>query len=102
MASDVRSDPREIVRPLLKVRQIRQFTDEPPSTAYFPIAIFNRVPDFQNGTIVTRFAIVGGDTDTEAGIFFNYQPNGDFKTATLHLSSQSSVPLSCSSDPSSQ
>jgi hypothetical protein len=60
-----------------------QFTDELPTTAYFPIAIFNRVPDFQNGTIVTRVAIVGGDTDTEAGILFNYQPNGDFMALRL-------------------
>ena len=36
------------------------------------------MPNFTEGTIVTRFAIVGGDIDTEAGILFNYQPNGDF------------------------
>jgi hypothetical protein len=56
----------------------RQFTDELPGTAYFPIAVFNKVADFNQGTLVTRFAIVGGDIDTEAGIMFNYQPNGDF------------------------
>jgi hypothetical protein len=55
-----------------------QFTDELPGTAYFPIAVFKKVPDFTQGTVVTRFAIVGGDIDTEAGIMFNYQPNGDF------------------------
>jgi hypothetical protein len=56
----------------------RQFTDELPGTSYFPIAVFNKVPNFTQGTVVTRFAIVGGDIDTEAGILFNYQPNGDF------------------------
>jgi hypothetical protein len=55
-----------------------QFTDELPGTAYVPIAVFKKVPDFTQGTVVTRFAIVGGDIDTEAGIMFNYQPNGDF------------------------
>lgn len=55
-----------------------QFADELPGTSYFPIALFKKVPNFTEGTIVTRFAIVGGDIDTEAGILFNYQPNGDF------------------------
>src|ERR1051326_6980393 len=50
---------------------------------YYPIAIFNKVPDFNQGTIVTRFAIVGGDLDTEAGIIFNYQPNGDYLVLRL-------------------
>jgi hypothetical protein len=55
-----------------------QFSDELPGTAYFPIALFKKVENFTQGTIVTRFAIVGGDIDTEAGILFNYQPNGDY------------------------
>jgi hypothetical protein len=55
-----------------------QFTDELPGTAYFPIAVFKKVPDFTQGKIATQFAIVGGDIDTEAGIMFGYQPNGDF------------------------
>jgi hypothetical protein len=46
--------------------------------AYYPIAIFNKVSNFTQGSVTTRFAIVGGDLDTEAGIVFNYQPNGDF------------------------
>jgi hypothetical protein len=50
---------------------------------YYPIAIFNKVANFTQGTIVTRFAIVGGDLDTEAGVIFNYQPNGDYLVLRL-------------------
>jgi hypothetical protein len=60
-----------------------QFSDASAALAYFPIAVFKGVPNFNQGTVVTRFAIVGGDLDTEAGIIFNYQPNGDFLTLRL-------------------
>jgi hypothetical protein len=40
--------------------------------------VFKKVENFTQGTVVTRFAIVGGDIDTEAGLLLNYQPNGDF------------------------
>jgi hypothetical protein len=62
---------------------LHQLSDSSAALAYYPIAIFNKVPNFTQGTIVTRFAIVGGDLDTEAGIIFNYQPNGDFLTLRL-------------------
>jgi hypothetical protein len=54
-----------------------EFIDDLPGTAYFPIAIFSQVPNFTNGTIKTRLATVGGNLDQDAGIMFNYQPNGD-------------------------
>jgi len=54
-----------------------EFIDDLPGTAYFPIAIFNRVPSFTVGTITARLASVGGNLDQDAGIMFNYQPNGD-------------------------
>jgi hypothetical protein len=54
-----------------------EFIDDLPGTAYFPIAIFNSVPNFTEGTITTRLATVGGNLDQDAGIMFNYQPNGD-------------------------
>ncbi len=54
-----------------------EFIDDLPGTAYFPIAIFNRVPSFTTGTITTRLATVGGNLDQDAGIMFGYQPNGD-------------------------
>jgi len=54
-----------------------EFIDDLPGTAYFPIALFNKVPSFTGGTITARLATVGGDIDQDAGIVFNYQPNGD-------------------------
>jgi hypothetical protein len=60
-----------------------QFADASPTLAYFPIAILKSVSNFDQGTVLTRFAIVGGDLDTEAGIVFNYQPNGDYLALRL-------------------
>ena len=54
-----------------------EFVDDLPGTAYFPIALFNKVPSFSGGTITARLATVGGDIDQDAGVVFNYQPNGD-------------------------
>jgi hypothetical protein len=55
-----------------------QLADTSQGFGYFPMALFNNLDSFSQGTIVTRFAIVGGDLDTDAGIVFDYQPNGDF------------------------
>jgi hypothetical protein len=63
-----------------------EFIDDLPGTAYFPIAIFTPVPNFTSGTITTRLATIGGNLDQDAGILFNYQPNGDmmaFRMDTL-------------------
>ena len=54
-----------------------EFIDDLPGTAYFPTALFNQVPNFTGGTITARVAVVGGDVDQDAGVLFNYQPNGD-------------------------
>ena len=54
-----------------------EFVDDLPGTAYFPIALFNKVSTFTGGTITARLATVGGDIDQDAGVIFNYQPNGD-------------------------
>ncbi|HLZ26795.1 MAG TPA: hypothetical protein VKV73_05695 [Chloroflexota bacterium] len=54
-----------------------EFIDDLPGTAYFPTALFNQVPNFTGGTITARLAVVGGDVDQDAGVLFNYQPNGD-------------------------
>lgn len=62
---------------------VHQLSDSPAGFTYLPIALFNKVPNFTQGTVVTRFAIVGGDLDTEAGIIFNYQPNGDLLALRL-------------------
>lgn len=60
-----------------------EFIDDLPGTAYFPIALFNRVPNFAGGTVAARLATVGGDIDQDAGIVFNYQPNGDMMAVRL-------------------
>jgi hypothetical protein len=57
-------------------QNLHQFSDS--SLSYFPVALFNKVPNFTQGTITTQFAVVGGDLDNEAGIAFNVQPNGDY------------------------
>lgn len=62
---------------------VHQLSDASSALAYYPIAVFNKVDNFTQGSVVTRFAIVGGDLDTEAGIIFGYQPNGDFMALRL-------------------
>jgi len=62
---------------------VHQLSDASAALAYYPIAVFNKVDNFTQGSVVTRFAIVGGDLDTEAGIVFAYQPNGDFMALRL-------------------
>src|SRR5207248_4287408 len=63
-----------------------EFVDDLSSTAYFPIAVFNKVPNFSGGTITARLATVGGDIDQDAGVLFDYQPNGDMMA--LRMDSQ--------------
>jgi hypothetical protein len=57
-------------------QNLHQFSDS--SLSYFPIALFNKASNFTQGTITTQYAVVGGDLDNDAGIVFNYQPNGDY------------------------
>jgi hypothetical protein len=64
-------------------QNVHQLSDFSGSFNYFPIAIFNKVASFNQGSVVARFAIVGGDLDTEAGIVFNYQPTGDYLALRL-------------------
>jgi hypothetical protein len=60
-----------------------EFVDDLPGTAYFPIAVFNGVSNFTVGTITARLATVGGNLDQDAGIMFNYQPNGDMMAVRM-------------------
>jgi hypothetical protein len=60
-----------------------EFIDDLPGTAYFPIAVFTPVPNFTGGTLTTRLATVGGNLDQDAGILFNYQPNGDMMVVRI-------------------
>jgi hypothetical protein len=68
---------------------VHQLSDTAPGLAYYPIAIFNKVPNFSQGTITTRFAIVGGDLDNEAGLIFSCQPNGDYLALRMDADSNS-------------
>lgn len=60
-----------------------EFVDDVPGTAYFPIALFNKVTNFSGGTITARLATVGGDIDQDAGVVFNYQHNGDMMAVRM-------------------
>ena len=55
-----------------------EFVDDLAETAYFPLAVFGRLESFSNGTLSTRFKVLGGNLDQDAGLAFNIQPNGDF------------------------
>jgi hypothetical protein len=64
-------------------QNVHQLSDFSGNFNYFPVAIFNKVPNYTQGSVVTRFAIVGGNLDTEAGIAFGYKPNGDYLVLRL-------------------
>jgi hypothetical protein len=55
-----------------------EFIDDLSETGYFPIAVFNRIDNFGSGTLSVRFKVLGGNTDQDCGLLFNYQPNGDY------------------------
>jgi hypothetical protein len=57
-----------------------EFLDNVKAYAFFPIAVFNEVEDFRNGTITFRFKGVAGRIDQAAGILFDLKPNGDYLT----------------------
>jgi hypothetical protein len=66
---------------------LHQLADTASNLAYYPIALFNKTPNFTQGSVVTRFAIVGGDLDTEAGLVFDYQPSGEFMALRIDADS---------------
>jgi hypothetical protein len=55
-----------------------EFVEDLPETGYFPLAVYNPVANFSAGTLSMRYQIIGGDSDQDFGILFNYLPNGDF------------------------
>ena len=55
-----------------------EFMDNVKQFAYFPIAIFNGLDNFTNGTISLKFKTVSGTNDRCSGILFNVKPNGDW------------------------
>ncbi len=57
-----------------------EFIESVKAFAYYPIALYKGLDDFENGEISVRFQMVGGTLDRCAGILFNVKPNGDYLT----------------------
>jgi hypothetical protein len=57
-----------------------EFIESIKAFAYFPIAVYKGVDNFENGDISVRFQLIGGALDRCAGILFNVKPNGDYLT----------------------
>jgi len=57
-----------------------EFIESIKAFAYYPIAVFKGLDNFENGEISVRFQMVGGSLDRCAGILFNVKPNGDYLT----------------------
>jgi len=57
-----------------------EFIESIKAFAYFPIAVYKGLDNFENGDISVRFQMVGGALDRCAGILFNVKPNGDYLT----------------------
>jgi hypothetical protein len=61
-----------------------EFIDNVKAFAYFPYAVAQEVPEFQNGEISMRFKLIDGQLDQCAGILFNLKPNGDYLTVRFN------------------
>ena len=57
-----------------------EFIESIKAFAYYPIAVYKGLDDFENGEISVRFQMIGGTLDRCAGILFNVKPNGDYLT----------------------
>jgi hypothetical protein len=57
-----------------------EFIESIKAFAYYPIAVYKGLDDFENGEISVRFQMVGGTLDRCAGILFDVKPNGDYLT----------------------
>ena len=57
-----------------------EFIESIKAFAYFPIAVYKGLDNFENGEISVRFQMVGGTLDRAAGILFDVKPNGDYLT----------------------
>ena len=55
-----------------------EFIESIKAFAYYPIAVYKGLDNFENGEISVRFQMVGGALDRCAGILFNVKPNGDY------------------------
>jgi len=57
-----------------------EFIESIKAFAYYPIAVYKGLDNFENGEISVRFQMVGGTLDRCAGILFDVKPNGDYLT----------------------
>lgn len=57
-----------------------EFIESVKAFAYYPIAVYKGLENFENGEISVRFQMLGGTLDRCAGILFNVKPNGDYLT----------------------
>jgi hypothetical protein len=57
-----------------------EFIESIKAFAYFPIAVYKGLDNFENGDLSVRFQMVGGALDRCAGILFNVKANGDYLT----------------------
>lgn len=57
-----------------------EFIESIKAFAYYPIAVYKGLDNFENGEITVRFQMVGGTLDRAAGILFDVKPNGDYLT----------------------
>jgi hypothetical protein len=57
-----------------------EFIESIKAFAYYPIAVYKGLDNFENGDISVKFQMVGGTLDRCAGILFNVKPNGDYLT----------------------
>jgi hypothetical protein len=55
-----------------------EFIESIKAFAYYPIAVYKGLDNFENGEISVRFQMLGGALDRCAGILFNVKPNGDY------------------------
>jgi len=61
-----------------------EFIESIKAFAYYPIAVYKGLDNFENGDISVRFQMVGGTLDRCAGILFNVKPNGDYLTVRFN------------------
>lgn len=54
------------------------FIESIKAFAYYPIAVYKGLDNFENGEISVRFQMIGGTLDRCAGILFDVKPNGDY------------------------
>jgi hypothetical protein len=57
-----------------------EFIESIKAFAYYPIAVYKGLDNFENGEISVRFQMIGGTLDRCAGIVFDVKPNGDYLT----------------------